>query len=117
MPASATPRKNRTHSSWLKSWMKPPAPDEDHDPYELLRAPSLCEVAAGDLQGKVPDKENAGSQTLLGGVNSEVLVQTVQSEPDIGSVHERDNVYDNCDGDQARPALPADRLKSTSCRM
>ena len=75
----------------------------DHDADELLGTPVLGEVAAGYLQDEVADEEDAGGQSLLGGVDAEVLVEPVEGEPDIGPVHERDDVDDDRDGNQPLP--------------
>ena len=91
------------------------APDQDHDPDELLRAPPLGQVPAGDLQDQVADEEDAPGQALRRRVEVQVLAHPVEREADVGPVHERDDVDDDRHRNQPGPARPAGRCGNSGC--
>jgi hypothetical protein len=83
-------------------------PDQDHDPDELLRAPPLGQMTARYLQEQVTDEEDATGQALLGLVDVQVVAHPGERETDVRPVHERDDVDDDRDRDQAGPPAVTD---------
>ena len=85
------------------------APEHQENGDQLFRAPAAGEIAAGNLQQHVAEKENAGGLAFEPVVHEQVLHHGrnfgVQRQRHVRAVHVRNRVHDERDGDDAQPAL------------
>ena len=84
-------------------------PKNQQQAHEFFRAPAVGEVASGNLQQHVAEKENTGDVALHLVVHEQVLHQgrelRVQGQGHVGAVDVRDGVHDQRHRNDAQPAF------------